>query len=187
MFKSVVVSFSIAASALSAQAAPEVQLTSSLTSVSAGQVFDVLLKGLSFDQTAAGLVIDNLSGAQNFNFTFANLEVVNVAIDPRWTFGNNVGTINQTMGTWTGLRFGTFPSTTDDNFNIATITLKALAAGPAVLDLVSGSFSGKVGGVAGQKFNPAMGEISVTAVLEPQQWALLLAGLGFIGMRLKRG
>jgi len=104
--------------------------------------------------------------------------------DPRWSFaaGNKIGTIKQARGTSTGVAFGAFPATTDDDFNIATITLKALAPGLGTPALTSGQFIGVVGDSAGKQISPALGQATVTVVAEPQQWTLLLAGLRLVGV-----
>lgn len=181
MHKSLIAGLSLAAS-LGAQAAPELQFTPGSTSVAVGHVFDVVLRGLSFGQTDGGLAIDNLSGGQNLAFSYdaTVLELVQITLDPRWTFGANVGTHNAALGSVTGLRFGVFPATTDDSFDIASFKLKALAPGQGKLDLISGSFSGRVGGKAGVTFGAMLGEVTVavTAVPEPAALLLWLAGLG---------
>jgi hypothetical protein len=187
-FKSALIGLSVAAATSVVQAEAEVQFDPNLEAVAFGQVFDVSLKGVDFHQTLDGLLIDNLSGAQNLTFHYspAILELVSITIDARWNFGNSVGNIDPVLGVLSGVRFGSFPSTTDDDFNIATITLKALAPGQGSLDLVSGSFSGRFDGVSGRSFTPALGQLDVSVVPEPQHWALLLAGLGLVAFRLRR-
>lgn len=189
MMKSTVIGLSITMAAVGAQAAAGVGFDPSFESVAVGQVFEVVLKGMTFDVTRGGAVIDNFTGGQGLNFSFsrATLEVVKVSIDPRWNFGNRTGTISQARGTLTNMWFGVFPATTDDNFNIATITLKALAPGQGVLTLDAGKFVGKVGGIAGITIAPTLGHTSVTVIPEPQQWALLLAGLGVVALGRRRG
>lgn len=190
MIKSVAVGLAVTVAGVNAQALPAVQFDPSFQSVAVGQVFDVVLQGLGFDLTSSGAVIGNLTGGQKLNFSYdnANLEVTKVTIDPRWTFasGNKEGTIDQAAGTVTGVAFGSFPATTDDDFNIATFTLRALAPGQGALSLVSGQFIGLVGNKAGQLITPSLGQTAVNVVPEPEQWALLLAGLGFVALRLRR-
>lgn len=174
-----------------AQAAAEIAFDPASTNVAVGDVFEVVLHGLGFDQTATGQTIGNLTGGQNLNFSYSSgvFEIVSITIDPRWTFaaGNRPGTIDPVAGTVTGTAFGTFPATPDDAFDIATFTLRALAPGNGMLDLVSGQFIGQVNGASGQLITPAMGQAQISVVPEPQQWALMLAGLGFVALRLRRG
>jgi len=174
----------------SAHAAPEIQFTPSTSTIAVGQVFDVLLTGTSFDATSGGTPIANVTGGQNLQFSFDPLrfEVLSVSIDPRWTFaaGNKPGVIDPVNGSISGMAFGVFPATTDDDFDIATFTLRALAPGAGALVLNSGQFIGTVGGKPGQLITASFGEaaISVGSVVpEPQQWALLLAGLGLVALR----
>jgi len=197
MIKSIAASLSLLALVASVQAAPSIQLTPSFESVSVGDEFNVLVKGLGFGTTDTGLTIVNFTGGQNLNFTFQSsmLEVLSVTIDPRWTFaaGNKPGTIDNVNGTLKGVAFGVTPPTTDDDFNIASIKVRAIGAGQGTLDLTTGTFVGLVtkatGGNSTQAIAAAMGQADVTitsAVPEPQTWALLLAGMGCISLKLRR-
>lgn len=190
MFKKNFVAATLAALSCSAIAAPEVKLTTASPAVAVGEVFSVLLTGSSFD-AFSGKSIDNISGAHSLTFSFTNstLEVVGVTLAPQWAFGVNLGTVSQSAGTITGLRFGSFPALMGTNFEIGTVTLRAIAPGAGSLDLVSGTFQGRLGGRAGQSFSPAMGEVAITvtsAVPEPMSAALLLAGLGCVGFVARR-
>lgn len=189
MTKKTMVAMGLALLSLQALAAPEVKLAASQPSVNVGDVFSVMLSAASFD-AIAGKSIDSISGARDltFSFTSGTLEVVNVTLAPQWTFGVNLGVVDPTAGTITGLRFGSFPAVTGTDFAIGTVTLRAVAAGSGTLDLVSGTFQGKLGGVTGQSFSPAMGEATVvvaSAVPEPASLALLLAGLGCVALRTR--
>ena len=190
MTKMTLIAMSMAALSMSALAAPEVKLTTASPTVNVGDVFSVLLSAASFD-VISGKSIDNISGAKDLTFSFTNstLEVVSVAFAPQWTFGVSLGVVDQAAGSITGARFGSFPAVTGTDFAIGTVTLKAIAAGTGTLDLVSGTFQGKLGGVSGQSFSPAMGEVSVavtSAVPEPMSAAMLLAGLGCLAFVAKR-
>ncbi|HSW04215.1 PEP-CTERM sorting domain-containing protein [Aquabacterium sp.] len=190
MFKSTLIGLAVAVAATAAQATAEVRFAAHVETVAIGQVFDLVLQGRSFDLSADGAPIGNVTGGQKLNVAYDPLsfELLSVSIDPRWTFaaGNREGVIDQASGTLTGVAFGAFPATTDDNFDIATLTLRALAPGAGSLALVSGQFIGTVGGKAGQLITPSLGQAMVTVVPEPNQWALLLAGLGFVGLKLRR-
>ncbi|MDC8772872.1 FxDxF family PEP-CTERM protein [Roseateles albus] len=192
MMKSIIAGFSLAALSVAAHAAPEVKLQPSFNSVAVGQEFEVSVNALGFGTTSGGLTIDNFTGGQKLDFTFqsSKLQVLSVTIDPRWTFttGNKVGTIDNVNGTLKGVAFGVFPATTDDDFAIATIKVRAIGAGNATLDLTNGTFIGKVNNKAGQAIAATMGQadVVVTAVPEPQTLAMLLAGLGFVGFVARR-
>ena len=82
----------------------------------------------------------------------------------RWNLGSDDGTINAASGTVTGLRFGTFPSTPDDAFNIATFTVRALAPGQGTLQLVSGTYVGKVNNLSGQSLTPLTQPAGIAAM-----------------------
>lgn len=175
-----------------AQAIPIVGFEPDFSTVLVGDTFELLLQGTDFD-TADGKTINNVTGGQKFNLQFSSglLQIINVSIDPRWNFtsGNKTGTLDNIAGTLTGLAFGTFPSTTDDNFGIASITFKALQAGQGAVTVTGGEFAARVNNVSGSKILPAFDSatIQVSAVPEPQTWAMLMAGLGLMGWRMRKG
>lgn len=178
----------------SALAVPTFVLTPSSSTVVVGEVFALSLKGTSFGETAGGTVINNVSGGQAFSFSYgaAGFEIVSISIAPRWNFSpaNKTGTIDAAAGTVTGFGFGAFPGATDDDFDIATFTLKALASGPALLSMTTGQVVGTVGGAPGQSISamPAVAALSIKAVPEPAPAALLLLGLGaIVALRSRRG
>lgn len=175
-----------------AHAIPTVSFQPDPAAVLVGDTIELLLTGTGFDFTADGKTINNVTGGQKFNLQFdsALLQIVSVNIDPRWIFtrGNNVGALNNTVGTLTSLAFATSPPTTDDSFNIASITFKALQAGDGLITLTGGEFIARVNNVSGTKVLPNFDNttILVRAVPEPQQWAMLMAGLGLVGWRIRR-
>ncbi len=175
-----------------ARAAPQLQLDATTSSVAVGQAFDVVLTGHAFDLTAGGQVINNVTGGQNLNFSFSNttFQLLSVTIDPRWTFSaaNKPGTIDQALGTIAGTAFGVFPATTDDDFTIATFSIKALAPGMGTLTLLSGQIIGQVAGQAGQLIVASTGTatIGISPVPESAPWVLLAAGVCMLGLRTGR-
>lgn len=175
-----------------AHALPTVGFQPEPAAVLVGDTFELLLAGTGFDFTADGQTINNVSGGQGFNLQFdsALLQILGVNIDPRWTFtrGNNIGAPDNTVGTLTSLAFATTPPTTDDSFNIASITFKALQAGEGQVTFTGGEFIARVNNVSGTRILPSFDSatIQVSAVPEPQQWIMLLAGLGLVGWRLRK-
>lgn len=174
-----------------AQAIPTVGFDSAITNVQLGESFTLTLQGTGFDFTTDSKVIDNITGGQKFNLAFdpSQMEILSISIDPRWTFtsGNKTGTVDNVAGTVTGIAFGTFPATTDDSFNIASISFRTLSAGQQTVSIIGGEFAAKVGGLAGAKILPAFDSatVQISAVPEPGQWAMMLAGLGLVGWRLR--
>ncbi len=196
MFKTSLASLGLGLTALLANPAPalaagaEIHFNPSFESVAVGQVFNLVLQGSGFDFTPDGASIQALTGGQNISLSYSAslLEIQQIVIDPRWNLGSDDGTINAASGTVTGLRFGTFPSTPDDAFNIATFTVRALAPGQGTLQLVSGTYVGKVNNLSGQSLTPLTQPAVVAVVPEPSQWAILLLGLGMLGaVRRRRG
>ena len=178
--------------AVGVQAAPQIRFEPSFESVAIGREFEVAVSGLGFDASGNGTPIDNVTGGQNLKFTFSNaaLQVLGVTIDPRWNFAasNRPGRVDQVAGTVTGVSFGAFPATTDDSFAIAVIALRAIAPGSGSITLDSGQFVGRVGGRSGQLIAtssiPAL--VTVTAVPEPDTWALLVSGLCLVALKRRR-
>jgi hypothetical protein len=173
-----------------ALAAPTVGFDLDSTSVNVGDTFELILRGMDFDMTSDNKVVNNITGGQKFKLQFdpVVVKMLGVQIDPRWTFssGNKPGTMDNVAGTLTGLAFGTFPATEDDNFNIARISFKALKAGQSEIMISDGEFAAKVNNAAGAKILPSFDSAMVQVVPEPEQWAMLLAGLGLVGLRFRK-
>lgn len=193
MFKTLALSLAAMAVSAGAQAAPALVLQTTSVSVHEGDTFEVLLRGKDFDHDHNGVKVNSITGGQGFKLAFSSglLQLVSVDIDARWSFKPDAGVIDNTAGTLTGLRFGSFPATDDDYFDIATLTLKAQAAGDAMLAVTAGTLAGMVDGKGGKSVAPRFGTLNlqilpVSQVPEPQHWAMLLAGLGVLGLRLRR-
>ncbi|MEI7970370.1 MAG: cohesin domain-containing protein [Betaproteobacteria bacterium] len=187
----------LAAAGMAALAAPSVTFNVP-AGVAQGAVFQIVLRGNGFGQTQGGQVIDNVTGGQKFNLQFdpSRVAVDAVQIDPRWNFAtaNKPGTVNNTAGTLTGLAFGAFPATTDDDFPIATLTLRALAQGSAQVSITTGEVAARVAGVSGTKIVPQFvsSSLSIAAAPTTEQdvplplWALGLLGAGLGGSLWRR-
>lgn len=179
-------------SGAAAQAVPTLGFDLDTLSVQVGDSFVLLLQGTGFDSTADGLAIDNLSGGQKLNLSFpaAALQLESVVIDPRWSFAaaNKTGVIDNAAGTLTGLAFGTFPATADDSFDIARISFTALDAGAATVAISAAQLIGRVNNLAGTTIAASTlpSAVQVSAVPEPQAWAMLAAGLGWLALRSRR-
>ena len=172
-----------------AHAVPVVQFDSASVNVEVGASFVLVLQGTGFDTTAGGLTINNVSGGQRLNLSFsaAALAISSISIDPRWSFAaaNRPGLVDNAAGTLTGMAFGVFPAATDTAFNIARITFTALQALPADVVVTAVDFAGRVNNVAGSNivasFVPT--SVQIAAVPEPQGWAMLAAGIGWLALR----
>lgn len=197
MFKTLALSLAALALSAGVQAAPALVLQTTSVSVHEGDTFEVLLRGKDFDHDHNGVKVNSITGGQGFKLAFSSglLQLVSVGIDSRWSFKPDPGVIDNKAGTLTGLRFGNFPATEDDDFNIATLTLKALGAGDATLAVTAGTMAGTLAAIAGstpgKSVVPTFGALNlqilpVSQVPEPQHWAMLLAGLGVLGLRLRR-
>ena len=175
-----------------AHAVPVVQFDAASVAIEAGASFTLVLQGRGFDTTAGGLAINNVSGGQRLNLSFSAgaLAITGITIDPRWNFAaaNRPGVIDNVAGTLTGMAFGAFPASTDASFNIARITFTALQSMPADMVVTAVDFAGRVNNVAGSaiaaSFVPS--SVQISAVPEPQGWAMLAAGIGWLALRRRQ-
>lgn len=177
---------------LPALAVPSVTFTVP-ADVAQGAVFQVVLRGTGFGQTQGGQVIDSVTGGQKFNLQFdpSRVSVEGVQINQRWTFttGNSIGTVNNSAGTVTGLAFAVFPATTDDDFPIATLTLRAIGSGTAQVSVATGEVAARVAGVSGTKIVPQFVPVALGIAATPVDdqdvplplWALAVLGAGLGG------
>ena len=196
MFKNTVLGLALATLAASSHAVvaagAEIHFSPSADSVLVGDLFDVVLQGANFDATSTGEQISSFLAGQfiDFSYTSTKFQILSISFDPRWntTTYSKIGIVDQAAGTVKGFRFGNSSSTPDDNFDIATFHLKALTAGPGSLALTAGTFIGTVNAVPAQAITVNMQpfQVQVSAVPEPSQWAILLLGLGIVGLRLRR-
>lgn len=182
----------LAALSLSAAAVPTLQFAPATTSTNVGASFTLLLQGSGFDATTGGSLIDNISGGQKLDLGFGGgmLELLSVTIAPRWTFAaaNKTGTVDNGAGTVKGISFGSFPATTDDAFDIASFSFRAIGAGNTQIQVLQAELVGRVAGVAGQVVATGLPsvDVSISAVPEASTWALFALGLGGIAAISRR-
>lgn len=164
----------LAAIGLPAQAA-SVELVGPVTSkIMVGDTFMVSVKGFDF------LGLDG--GGADLSFS-SGLELLSVAVDPAWDFFSLSGDIDNMAGTLSGLSFNVW-GPKSGNFDIASLTFRAKAAGAADIDLlpsVAWPF-GLDGAIVDVGLVGTQVQIT-SSVPEPAAWAMLLAGVLAIGAR----
>jgi hypothetical protein len=140
-----------------------------------GETFMVSVKGYDF----VGLD----GGGADLSFAPGLLELLSVNVDPAWDFFSAPGEIDNAAGTLKGLSFNVWGPKTG-NFDIASLTFRAKAAGASDIDLlpnVDWPF-----GLGGDVVNVGLVGTQVqviSSVPEPAAWAMLLAGVLAIGAR----
>ena len=185
--------FLLSTVAFHANALPTVAFDQSTLSAELGDTFELVLRGSGFDTTLDGKIVNNVTGGQSFDLSFGatTLKLVDVQIASRWVFaaGNKTGVIDNDAGTLTGLAFGTFPATTDDSFDIATLRFEAVGPGSTDLIVSGGTFAARVDSISGSAITPVFEPTNVSvmsAVPEADSWAMMLAGLGMLGWHARR-
>lgn len=188
LIPAVIPAFVAALLGTAAHAVPTLTLTADGSDLTVGATFTVTLSGSDFDDTDAGLAIDNVSGGQNLLLSYGAgvLELLAVTISPTWNFAaaNKPGTIDNGAGTLSGFAFGAFPAVASDDFDVATFQFRALSAGAASLNLSGGQVVGRVANVPGRVITVAMpaAQLVVSPVPEPATWALFAGALGLAGV-----
>ncbi|MCZ4313841.1 PEP-CTERM sorting domain-containing protein [Comamonadaceae bacterium G21597-S1] len=156
--------------------AASVELVGPATStVKVGDTFMVSVKGFDF----AGLD----GGGADLSFASGLVELLSVAVDPAWDFFSAPGDIDNTAGTLTGLSFNVW-GPKSGNFDIASLTFRAKAAGIADIDLLPSVIwpFGLGGDIVDVGLVGTQVQIA-SSVPEPAVWAMLLAGVAVIGVR----
>ena len=119
----------------------------------------------------------NSSMSQSFNTTFGQTYQLSFAYSPRENVGSNSNGIEVF---WNGGSLGTFSGTGSASGNTWRVeTLDVLGTGEwTTLRFDAVGTSDSLGG--------SLDNVSVTAVPEPQTYALMLAGLGVMGFLVRR-
>ncbi len=129
-----------------------------------------------------------LGGAATLTFDPSKLQVLAVTVTAPTDIGIQQGTIDNTLGTVTGIGFASFVGVGNE-FNFAKIQFKAIGTGDAQLSMADANDPIYVWvneAVEVPTFINTTGTISVSAVPEPASLALMLGGLGVLGFASRR-
>jgi len=127
-----------------------------------------------------------VGGAANLGFDSSILEVLNVTLQAPKDIAESTRVIDNVAGTVSGIGFASIVGVTG-SFTLATVEFQAKSAGLASLVLSNANDDIYVwaNGLGDEiQFNGATG--SITAVPEPEAYALMLAGLGLVGFAARR-
>jgi hypothetical protein len=165
--------------AVSAQA-QTVSVNPAITNVSIGDSFSVDLSATSFPDKIFG-------GGYNIAFDASVLQLDDIVIPANWEFAVSKGTLNAAAGTVTDVFFNTFSSPIKGDFLTSTLKFKAIGVGTSSITL-SESPSFPFGDEFGNAVSVSYvgGKVNVAAVPEPGSLALMLAGLGSVGLIARR-
>ena len=123
--------------------------------------------------------------SDTFNFNIGSLSTVtatalNISFD---VAANSLGNISFFAASLDGAPLALSTTTTPILPGFAVVTQKLLLSD---VPRLAGSHTLTIGGVGDSFINGYIGSIAVTAVPEPETYALMLAGLGAIGLLMKR-
>lgn len=147
--------------------------------VNVGDSFDLKVMGQGFAEILAG-------GGFDFTFDGAELRLTGVSIAPTWEFVPSGGAIDNVAGTLTDASFNSFITPRGGDFDVATLSFKALAPGLSEIAL-AGSTLFVFSDVAGNEVTPLFGNatVQVLGVPEPSTIAMMLAGFGLLTATLR--
>lgn len=169
----------LATTALWAQA-QTVSVTGPATPVTVGDTFTLDIVGTGFTDKIFG-------GGYNISFDASKLSLASITRPAFWELGGPDALIDNALGTATDVNFNTLNARNGD-FLTATLTFKAIGAGPVEVSLSDSPFW-PYGNEASEAVpvSYTSASFNVAAVPEPESLALMLAGLGvFAALRLRR-
>lgn len=149
--------------------------------IEVGSIFTALVSGSGFASLDGG--------GLDFLFSSTLLELLSVEMDAAWNFMPDIGLVDESAGTLTGLSFNAFPTAMAGAFSIASLEFRAKAPGLASISISENPFF--VFGAGGEwvptEFSGASVEIT-SAVPEPSTTVMLVAGaLGLFAAVRRRG
>lgn len=130
-----------------------------------------------------------VGGGVDIGFNSAVAQVLSVTLVAPHGIAESTGTINNVAGTVTDIGFADFGGVSG-TFTLATVQFQALAPGFSPLTLVASSNPVWAWGndvapdYTVESITSDTG--SITVVPEPETWAMLLAGLSLVGLRVAR-
>lgn len=152
-----------------------------LKSGSLGESFALMVEGKGFTESIVG-------GGFNLHFNPAVLQLDSVAIDPIWEFAPKPGTVDNVTGTNTDASFNSFTTPRKGDFDIATLSFKAIGSGTSAITLTPSTtfvFSDVDANVVVPSF--VDGSVQILAVPEPSIISMLLAGIAGLLLWRRKG
>ena len=178
-FKHAFLATVLATTALWAQA-QTVSISDPAAPVTVGDTFTLDVFGKGFTDKIYG-------GGYDISFDASKLSLASITRPAFWELGGPDAIIDNTLGTATEVNFNTL-SPRNGDFLTATLTFKAIGAGPVVISLTESPFFP----YGNEAFEPVpvnftSTSFNVAAVPEPESVLMVLAGLGvFAALRQRR-